>query len=49
MKGCGLTVRVVLKLFSLSVREGAGIGGVAVKCIDIVEKVDSESMFLSNN
>ena len=49
LKVCGLTIEGVLKLMNLSIMEEAGIGGVAVKCIDIVEKVNSEGRFLCDN
>ena len=44
-----LTLECVLILSDLSIMEEAGIGGVAVKCIDIVEKVNSEGRFLCDN
>ncbi len=43
MKAPGLTGKLHLKLFSLSVREGSGIPSVAVKCVDIGKNTSSEA------
>ena len=42
MKVCGSTVELQLKLEALSARRGAGIHGVAVKCLDIMKNSESE-------
>ena len=49
VKSCGLTVSLLLILLSLSVEEGSGIPGVAVKCVDIRKNTGSEGGFLGLN
>ena len=49
MKASGLTGGMRLKLFDLSVREEAGIPGVAVKCVDIGRNTSGEGGFLGCN
>ena len=44
-----LTSDLQLKLDILSVQEGSGIRGVAVKCIDITKNSDCEGSFLGYN
>ncbi len=44
MKSCGSTVPLQLELGFLSARRGAGIHGVAVKCLDIMKNSDGEGM-----
>ena len=46
VKGCGLTVELPEILMSLSYVEVAGIGGVAVKCIDTTRNTDCEGRLL---
>ena len=43
MKARGLTPEVHLKLRDLSMGEGSGIPGVAVKCVDIHGNADGEA------
>ncbi len=45
----GLTHSLPLKLLFLSVEEGSGIPGVAVKCVDIRKNTGSEGDFLVHN
>ena len=44
VKVCGSTVKLQLKLLFLSARRGAGIHGVAVKCLDIMKNSVGEGM-----
>ena len=46
MKAQGLTLEVHLKLRDLSMGEGSGIPGVAVKCVDIRRNTGGEGDFL---
>ena len=46
MKSRGLTPEVHLKLPNLSMGEGSGIPGVAVKCVDIRRNTGGEGDFL---
>ena len=48
MKWCSSTVALALILFNLSMVEVGGIYDVAVKCIDIIRKTDSEGNLLVN-
>ncbi len=45
VKVCGSTVKLQLILASLSTVEVGGIRGVAVKCLDIMQKTDREGRF----
>ena len=49
VKGHGLTVGLHLKLEGLSVGEGSGIPGVAVKCVDIGRNTSGEGAYLDEN
>ncbi len=49
MKVCGSTVKLQLKLADVSTVEVDGIGGVAVKCIDITKNSDCEGSSLDCN
>ena len=49
MKSMGLTHRLRLKLFFLSVGEVSGIPGVAVKCVDIGRNTGGEGGLLDDN
>ena len=46
MKARGSTPEVHLKLIGLSMGEGSGIPGVAVKCVDIRRNTSGEGDFL---
>ena len=46
MKARGSTPEVHLKLIGLSMGEGSGIPGVAVKCVDIRRNTGGEGDFL---
>ncbi len=49
VKTYGLTVSLPLILSFLSAKEGSGIPGVAVKCVDIRKNTGSEGGFLVRN
>ena len=49
VKVCGLTIKLPLKLVSLSIFEVGGMRGVAVKCIDITQNSDCEGSLLNHN
>ena len=49
VKDHGLTVGLHLKLGGLSVGEGSGIPGVAVKCVDIGRNTSGEGDYLDDN
>ena len=49
VKVCGSTIKLPLKLESLSVFEVGGMRGVAVKCIDITQNSDCEGSILGYN
>jgi hypothetical protein len=46
VKALSLTQEVHLKLIGLSIGEGSGIPGVAVKCVDIRRNTGGEGGFL---
>ena len=46
MKSMGLTHKLLLKLFFLSIGEASGIPSVAVKCVDIRRNTSGEGDFL---
>ncbi len=48
MKARGSTPEVHLKLRDLSMGEGSGIPGVAVKCVDIRRNIGGEGDFLDH-
>lgn len=47
VKAPGLTWEVHRRLFYWSIREGGGISGVAVKCVEIGRNVDGEGSHLA--
>ncbi len=47
VKVCGSSVKVQLRLASLSTVEGGGIRGVAVICLDITKNSDCEGSLLN--
>ena len=49
VKVCSLTVELPEILSDLSMVEVAGIGGVAVKCIDTTRNTNCEGRLLSHN
>ena len=49
MKTSSLTRGLQLRLFGLSVGEGSGIPGVAVKCVDIGRNTGGEGGSLDHN
>jgi hypothetical protein len=49
VKDHSLTVGLHLKLGGLSVGEGSGIPGVAVKCVDIGRNTSGEGDYLDDN
>ena len=49
VKVCGLTIKLPLKLVSLSIFEVGGMRGVAVKCIDITQNSDCEGSLPNYN
>ncbi len=49
MKDHSLTVGLHLKLEGLSIGEGSGIPGVAVKCVDIGRNTSGEGAYLDEN
>ena len=49
VKDHSLTVGLHLKLESLSIGEGSGIPGVAVKCVDIRRNTSGEGDYLDEN
>ena len=49
MKSMGLTHKLHLKLFFLSIGEVDGIPSVAVKCVDIRKNTGGEGGFLDSN
>ncbi len=46
VKSRGLTPKLHLKLLGLSLGEGSGIPGVAVKCVDIGRNTNGEGSYL---
>ena len=49
MKSMGLTHKLHLKLFFLSIGEAGGIPSVAVKCVDIRKNTSGEGGLLDDN
>ena len=49
VKDLGLTWDGQLKLYDLSVGEGSGISGVAVKCVDIGRNTSGEGGYLDRH
>ena len=49
VKTTGLTRRLQLKLFPLSIGEAGGIPSVAVKCVDIRRNTSGEGGLLDDN
>jgi hypothetical protein len=47
VKALGLTWEGQIILFDLSMREGSGISGVAVKCVDIGRNTSGEGGYLA--
>ena len=49
VKSMGLTHKLLLKLFFLSIGEAGGIPSVAVKCVDIRRNTSGEGGLLDDN
>ena len=49
VKSRGLTPKLHLKLLGLSLGEGSGISGVAVKCVDIGKNTSGEGALLGHH